>query len=86
MLGLKLIHVTERALSSPLHFLTVSAIPPCLCDTFPKFGDLLSHREYIQISEIASKWRAEALHRMTKICQTRIVNTVTRVLGFLLFN
>ena len=32
--------------SSPLHFLTVSAIPPCLCGTFPKFGDLLSHRGY----------------------------------------
>ena len=31
--------------SSPLHFFTVSAIPPCLCDTFPKFGDLFSHRE-----------------------------------------
>ena len=30
--------------SSPLHFLTVSAIPPCLGDTFPKFGDLFSHR------------------------------------------
>ena len=31
--------------SSPLHFFTVSAIPPCLCDTFPKFGDLFSHRD-----------------------------------------
>ena len=31
--------------SSPLHFLTVSAIPPCLCGTFPKFGHLLSHRD-----------------------------------------
>ena len=31
--------------SSLLHFFTVSAIPPCLCDTFPKFGDLISHRE-----------------------------------------
>ena len=24
-------------------FFTVSAIPSCLCDTFPKFGDLISH-------------------------------------------
>ena len=30
--------------SSPLHLLTVSAIPPCFWATFPKFGDLISHR------------------------------------------
>ena len=35
--------------SSPLHFLTVSAIPPCLCGTFPRFGDLLGHRVFTPI-------------------------------------
>ena len=30
---------------SPLHFITFSAISACLCDTFPKFGDLISHRD-----------------------------------------
>ena len=40
--------------SSPLHFFTVSAIPPCLCDTFPKFGDLFSHRALVPVCSMVS--------------------------------
>ena len=44
--------------SSPLHFFTVSAIPPCLCDTFPKFGDLFSHRGPYEVT-IPLGWASE---------------------------
>ena len=32
--------------SSPLNFLTVSAIPSCLCDTLLKFGNLVGDYGY----------------------------------------
>ena len=57
-------------LSSPLHFLTVSAIPPCLCDTFPKFGDLISHRVQattLCVEENLQKMEPQAVSSVKKL-------------------